>query len=232
MINYTGLSESRVAPVASELAEKKPQTLIIVSSDTRAARLSNDLGFFLKDREIITLYGEDLSFARYEAKNRDVTIKKLKALQALRQGVPLVVVAPVSAAIKKLPPHGYYEKKHLFLEMGKEYSIKDLASELADMGYERYGIVEGTGQFSVRGGILDVYTPESENPVRIEFFGDEVDSIRSFDRETQRSLKNLKEIDIYPAREISGDGTFFEEGVKKLTAEYKKYRRVLRSQSR
>ena len=105
MINYTGLSESRVAPVASELAEKKPQTLIIVSSDTRAARLSNDLGFFLKDREIITLYGEDLSFARYEAKNRDVTIKKLKALQALRQGVPLVVVAPVSAAIKKLPPH-------------------------------------------------------------------------------------------------------------------------------
>lgn len=223
MINYTGLSESRVAPVASELAEKKPQTLIIVSSDTRAARLSNDLGFFLKDREIITLYGEDLSFARYEAKNRDVTIKKLKALQALRQGVPLVVVAPVSAAIKKLPPHGYYEKKHLFLEMGKEYSIKDLASELADMGYERYGIVEGTGQFSVRGGILDVFTPESENPVRIEFFGDEVDSIRSFDRETQRSLKNLKEIDIYPAREISGDGAFFEEGVKKLTAEYKKY---------
>ena len=97
--------------------------------------------------------------------------------------------------------------------MGKEYNIKDLASELADMGYERYGIVEGTGQFSVRGGILDVFTPESENPVRIEFFGDEVDSIRSFDRETQRSLKNLKEIDIYPAREISGDGVF-EKGSK------------------
>lgn len=223
MINYTGLSESRVAPIASELAEEKDQTLIIVSSDTRAARLSNDLAFFLKDREIITLYGEDLSFARYEAKNRDVAIKKLKALQALRQGVPLVIVAPVSAAIKKLPPHGYYEKKSISLEMGKEYNLKDLASELADMGYERYGIVEGTGQFSVRGGILDIFTPESENPIRIEFFGDEVDSIRNFDKESQRSLKNLKRTDIYPAREISGGNEFIEKGLERLTAEYKRH---------
>ena len=223
MINYTGLSESRVAPIAAELAEKTGQTLIIVSSDTRAARLSGDLGFFLKDREIITLYGEDISFARYEAKNRDVTTKKLKALQALRQGVPLVIVAPVSAAIKKLPPHEFYEKKSLSLEMGKEYPLNEIAEELTGMGYERYGIVEGTGQFSVRGGILDIFTPENDNPVRIEFFGDEVDSIRTFDRETQRSVRNLKKIDIYPAREISGSDAFYEEGLEKLAKEYERY---------
>lgn len=227
MINYTGLSESRVAPIAAELAEKKPQTLIIVSSDTRAARLSQDIGFFLKDKEIITLYGEDASFTRYEAKNRDVTIKKLKALQALRQGVPLVVVAPVSAAIKKLPPHSFYEKKNLSLEMGKEYPLGLIAEELTDMGYERYGIVEGTGQFSIRGGILDVFTPENDNPVRIEFFGDEVDSIRTFDRETQRSLKNLSRIDIYPAREISGGSDFLDRGLAELSKEYERFAAAL-----
>ena len=200
MINYTGLSESRVAPIAAELAEKKPQTLIIVSSDTRAARLSQDIGFFLKDKEIITLYGEDASFTRYEAKNRDVTIKKLKALQALRQGVPLVVVAPVSAAIKKLPPHSFYEKKNLSLEMGKEYPLGLIAEELTDMGYERYGIVEGTGQFSIRGGLLDVFTPENDNPVRIEFFGDEVDSIRTF----ESSARPLSKKSLPPEISLAG----------------------------
>ena len=227
MINYTGISESRVSPVAAKLALEKDQTLIIVSSDTRATRLSQDLDFFLKEREIITLYGEDGSFARYEARNRDVTIKKLKALQALRQGVPLVVVAPVSAAVKKLPPHEYYEKKSIRIELGGEYSPAEIATELTDMGYERYSIVEGPGQFSLRGGILDVYTPENENPIRIEFFGDEADSIRTFDRETQRSIRNLKSADIYPAREMAGSDEFLKAGLERLRKEYTSYAKTI-----
>ena len=223
MINYTGISESRVAPIASRLIKETGQTLIIVSSDTRASRLSQDLSFFLKDREIMTLYGENVSFTRYDARNRDVTVKKLKALQALRQGVPLVVVAPVSVAIKKLPPHNFYEKKSIMLEMGEEYPVGDLAAELTDLGYERYGIVEGPGQFSLRGGILDVFTPEGEDPVRVEFFGDEVDSIRTFDQETQRSLRNMKKIEIYPAVELSGSDAFLKEGTEKLVKEYSRY---------
>ena len=223
MINYTGVSESRVAPIASELAGSAVQTLIIVSSDTRAARLAQDLGFFLKDREILTLYGENTSFARYEARNRDVTVKRLKALQALRQGVPLVVVAPVSAALKKLPPHEFYEKKSLTLSMGEEYPLGQIPQELTDLGYERYGIVEGPGQFSLRGGILDIFTPEGDEPVRIEFFGDEVDSIRTFDPETQRSLRNLRKVEIYPAGEITGDEGFLEKGIDKLKKEYARY---------
>ena len=223
MINYTGISESRTAPVAAGLIKEAGQTLIIVSSDTRASRLAGDLSFFLKDKEIVTLYGEEGSFTRYDARNRDVTIKKLKVLQALRQGVPLVVVAPVSAAIKKLPPHAYYEKKSLSLEMGKEYDLREIAGILTDLGYERYGIVEGPGQFSLRGGILDVFTPESENPVRIEFFGEEVDSIRTFDSVSQRSIRNLKSTDIYPAREIAGSDSFLEEGLNRMQREYKRY---------
>ena len=223
MINYTGVSESRVAPIASDIIRGSGQTLVIVSSDTRAARLAEDLNFFLGDREIITLFGEDVSFTRYEAKNRDVTVKKLKALQALRQGIPLVVVAPVSAAIKKLPPHEIYEKKSISLEMGMEYSLSDLQEALTDMGYERYGIVEGPGQFSIRGGILDIFTPEGDCPVRIEFFGDEVDSIRNFDPVSQRSLKNLRKAEIYPAVELSGNDEFLKKGMERLGREYRAY---------
>ncbi len=223
MINYTGISESRVAPIASRLIEESKQTLVMVSSDTRAARLSQDLSFFLKDREIVTLYGESISLTRYDARNRDVTVKKLRALQALRQGVPLVVVAPVSAAIKKLPPHNFYEKKSITLEMGEEYPLGALAGELTDLGYERYGIVEGPGQFSLRGGILDIFTPEGEEPFRVEFFGDEVDSIRTFDPETQRSLKNLRKLEIYPAVELSGSDEFLEKGTEKILKEYSRH---------
>ena len=223
MINYTGLSESRVAPVAAELAKEAGQTLIIVASDTRAARLAQDLGFFLRDRDIETLYGEDVSFTRFDARNRDVAVKRLRTLQALRQGVPLVVVAPVSAAIKKLPPHRIYDKKSIILEMGEEYSLSSLAGELTDMGYERYGVVEGPGQFSLRGGILDIFTPEGDDPVRIEFFGDEVDSIRTFDKETQRSIRNMKSTEIYPAREFTGDGDFLNAGLDKLEKSYARY---------
>ncbi|MBQ2161364.1 MAG: hypothetical protein II444_05985, partial [Firmicutes bacterium] len=223
MINYTGVSESRVAPVAAKLAKESNQTLIIVSSDTRASRLAQDLSFFLPEREILTLYGEETTFARYDAKNRDVTVKRLKTLQALRKGVPLVVVAPVSAALKKLPPHEYYDRKSIVLELGEEYSLPELSKELTDMGYERYGIVEGPGQFSIRGGILDIFTPDNSDPVRVEFFGDEVDSIRSFDRETQRSLKNLSKTEIYPARELTGSDEFLNRGLDSLRAEYEKY---------
>ena len=223
MINYTGISESRVAPIAAELINEAKQTLIIVSSDTRAARLAQDLEFFLPDEDILTLYGEETSFRRYDAKNREVTVRRLKALQALRKGVPLVIVAPVSAAIKKLPPHRYYDNKGITLELGKEYDLQSLAKTLADLGYERYGIVEGPGQFSLRGGILDVFTPEVSDPVRIEFFGDEVDSIRSFDRESQRSLENLKKVEIYPSMELTGSDDFLKAGVEKLEKAYAQY---------
>ena len=107
--------------------------------------------------------------------------------------------------------------------MGEEYDLKELAQALTDLGYERYGIVEGPGQFGLRGGILDIFTPESEDPVRIEFFGDEVDSIRTFDSVSQRSIKNLKETNIYPAREISGSDSFLQDGLEKLHRDYKRY---------
>lgn len=222
MINYAGLSDSRVSPYLADLIRDRGQALVIVSSDQRAKDLAQDLNFFLPGRDIRTLYGEDGFFTGAEAENRDVIINRTRVLQALSGGVPLVVVAPVSSAIKKLPPHDEYRIKNLTFRVGEEYSFSSIAAMLTDLGYERYPLVEGTGQFSIRGGIADVFPPDMDDPVRIEFFGDEVDSIRTFDSQNQRSLDNLRTVTICPAEELTGDADFLRDGVARLKKEYLK----------
>ncbi|MBR2749328.1 MAG: transcription-repair coupling factor, partial [Firmicutes bacterium] len=219
MINYAGLSDSRVSPYLADLIRDRGQALVIVSSDQRAKDLAQDLNFFLPGRDIRTLYGEDGFFTGAEAENRDVIINRTRVLQALSGGVPLVVVAPVSSAIKKLPPHDEYRIKNLTFRVGEEYSFSSIAAMLTDLGYERYPLVEGTGQFSIRGGIADVFPPDMDDPVRIEFFGDEVDSIRTFDSQNQRSLDNLRTVTICPAEELTGDADFLRDGVARLKKE-------------
>ena len=96
-------------------------------------------------------------------------------------------------------------KKHIrTLKNDSELDLDAFSRELADMGYERCAQVEAAGQFSIRGGILDIFSLTEENPWRIELWGDEIDSIRSFDVESQRSIENLTEITIYPATEEIG----------------------------
>ena len=89
------------------------------------------------------------------------------------------------------------------MNTGCEIDIEELKQSLVGMGYEHRPIVACPGDFAVRGGIIDVFTPDAEDPYRIELFGTDVDSVRSFDNDTQRSIENLKTIEIYPARQVS-----------------------------
>ena len=222
MINISGISESRTAPAAAYLCRQKDQSIIIVSTDVRAKRLALDLSFFVKDREIMVLPGEEPFFLRYDAKNHDQMIERLKALKALRTGLPAVVIAPVSAAIKKMTPHRFFEASTLRITRGEEVDLEKIKSDLVKMGYERMEIVDGRGQFSVRGGIIDVFTPDGEHPYRVELFGTEVDSVRTFDEDTQRSLENLKYIEIYPAEQIMASEDIFVKASEKLRKSYTK----------
>ena len=98
--------------------------------------------------------------------------------------------------------------------------FRSIREELVRLGYEKLGMVESPGEFSIRGGILDVFTPDSSRPYRIEFFDTEVDSIRSFDVATQRSVENLKYIEINPAQEIILDKDIFTKAAEKLRKVY------------
>ena len=215
MINVTGVSESRVAPAAAYYANQKDQSIIIVSTDVRAKRLASDLSFFVQDKEIITLPEEEQFLLRYAAKNQDHMLTRLRALKALRTGQPVVVIAPASAAVKKIAPHSSFEKSSFRLRLGEEVDLDKIKGKLVALGYERREMIDARGQFSVRGGILDIYTPDGETPYRIEFFGAEVDSIRAFDIDSQRSWKLCSLSKSIRQRKSSANVRFFKAPSKK-----------------
>lgn len=231
MINISGVSEARVAPCAAHMSKEKSQSIIIVPTYVRAQRLAGDLSFFVKDKDILVLPEEEQVFLRYEAKNHDRLIERMKALKALRTGQPVIVVAPVSAAIKKISPHKAFEEKVIKLKLGDIADLEKLKADLVAMGYEFSVTVESHGQFSVRGGIVDIFTPDNDNPYRIELFGDEVDSIRTFNKDTQRSIENLKYVEIYPAEQLTIESEAFERAGRAIAKEYEKQSKKLEASS-
>lgn len=227
MINITGASDARIAPIAAYAAKEESQTVIIVPTFIRAQRLASDLSFFVRDKEILVLPEEEQVFLQYNARNQDRLIERMKALKALRTGKPVIVVAPVSAAVKKITPHSVFEENVITLSMGQDIEPAALKERLVAMGYEYSHMVESHGQFSIRGGITDIFTPDGDHPYRIEFFGTEVDSIRTFDIDTQRSIENLKYAEIYPAQQIAAGGEAFGKAAAAIEKEYEKQARKL-----
>lgn len=220
MINISGVSESRVSPVAANMSKEKSQSLIITAGPERAKRLAADLSFFVSGKQILTLPEEEQSFLRYDAKDQDRLIKRMKAIKALVTGEPVIVVAPCFAAVKKMMPSSALRENIIRFSTGDETDLEKLKQKLTLMGYEYAGMVEGPGQFASRGGILDVFTPDMENPYRIEFFGNEIDSIRTFDKDSQRSISAINQIAIYPARQISPSAADMDAAEDEIRKEY------------
>lgn len=219
IINISGISESRCAPVISNLLKEEGQSLIVTATAARAERLASDLSFF-SEKEILVLPAEEQIFLRYEAKNHDQLIERLKILKALRTRQSCIVIAPVSAAVKKITPHRNFESASLKISLGDDVDLEKIKESLVRLGYERMEIVDTAGQFSIRGGIIDVFTPDSDHPFRLELFDTEVDSIRTFDIDTQRSMENLKYIEVFPAEQMLADKTVFNDAADRLYKEY------------
>jgi transcription-repair coupling factor (superfamily II helicase) len=131
----------------------------------------------------------------------DIQEQRAKTLWKIATGEASIVVAPVEAAAMKLFPAPFYAGLAQVLRRGEEVDVETLLTHLTSIGYTRMDMVEMPGQFTRRGGILDVYSPEADRPVRFEFFGDEIESIRKFDPETQRSAAPLDEARLLPLTE-------------------------------
>ncbi|MCL1808244.1 MAG: transcription-repair coupling factor [Clostridiales bacterium] len=223
IINLYGISENRIAPAAAEIAKgKNSQLLIIVPSETKAKRLAVDLSFFAQKKAYVMPPDEDVFF-RYDAKNHDLLHERIRILNALASGEECIVCAPVSAAVKKNPPCRVFKMNSIGLSQGRDVDVEELKKRLAKIGYERTQLVEAKGEFSVRGGIIDVFTPNADNPFRIELFGSEVDSIREFDADTQRSIQNLKSIRVIPSELMVNDNESFAMAIVKISKEYEEF---------
>lgn len=198
-----GLTSSQVSYLTAALTDgSNNPVLFLAAGSLSAKKKAGDLKSLLPDREVLIFPDLDPVPFGAIAQSREVMAQRLKTLQAILHSSDICVVAPAEALLKKLVPPEAFRAQFIELAVGDRIDLTDIIRRLVDQGYEKVDMVEGPGHFSTRGGILDIYPPTSENPVRIELFDDEIDSIRDFKAETQRSLDKRKQMTIGPAKEV------------------------------
>ncbi len=217
-INVPGVSDSVRAHLIYSVTKKlNLPSLTVTADETEARRICEDMKFFFED-DVIFFSGVDLLFYDVEARGRDITAVRLETLAKLLRGDRCHVVTTIDALQSVTVPKAVFEEGLINLSVGDDVELEELTERLIDLGYRREEMVEGAGQFSIRGGILDIFpcAKETELPVRIEFFDTEVDSIRIFDPETQRTVDRLETAKIYPSGELILDRESREKLIKKL----------------
>lgn len=197
----SGLSAVHRANLAAALRLKTGMPLFVISpDDTSAENLARDLCSMLRV-EVGVLGMRDYTFFPTEAASRQMEQKRIAALYALARGESPVTVASVPGLVQRCIPPKTLLETAFTIEDGGSYNLEDIEKRLIRCGYSRTEQVEGPGQFARRGGILDFFSPAGHEPVRIEFWGDDVDSMGSFDPSTQRRTERLERCVILPAAE-------------------------------
>jgi transcription-repair coupling factor (superfamily II helicase) len=178
--------------------------LVLTYSPERARGLADDARELLAGEEIEVLYYPEVASALYDGvlPPPHELAQRLRVLDRLATGKPSLVVAPVQAVLHLTTPHQLWTEARFDLRCGQAMGRDALVDRLLALGYQRISLVEAPGQLAARGGIVDFFPPTLPHPVRVEFFGEEIDSLRSFEPDTQRSLVPLKEVAVAPAVEI------------------------------
>ncbi len=201
-VDVCGLNGSARSLVLATLLQGYRRPALIIAPDPVKARdIVEDLGIFgLSD--VVSFPEDEILPYDYHDPDRDLTGFQMRALEAMAGSRCAALVCTLRSFLKKVFPPDTFRGLLIDLESGGEHDMFELASRLVDLGYERHGIVEAKGQFAIRGGILDIFEVGEEMPVRMEFDGDEISSMRSFDIETQRSSGNRSGLRIRPLHHL------------------------------
>ena len=203
ILQVSGCMESQKSHLMYGLSGIAPYRLILAEDERRAREIYEDYRFY--DRKVYFYPAKDLLFFQADIHGNLLIRQRMKVIKALLEEKELTVVTSIDGCMDFLESLEKIKEQLIHYESDSTVDTEQLKNQLVALGYERVGQVEMPGQFSVRGGIVDIYCLTEENPWRIELWGDEIDSIRSFDPESQRSLENLEELTIYPAVEHTGD---------------------------
>ena len=203
ILQVSGCMESQKSHLIYGLSEGISYRLILAEDERRAREIYEDYRFY--DRKVYSYPAKDLLFFQADIHGNLLIRQRMKVIKALLEEKELTVVTSIDGCMDFLESLEKIKEQLIHYESDSTVDTEQLKNQLVALGYERAGQVEMPGQFSVRGGIVDIYCLTEENPWRIELWGDEIDSIRSFDPESQRSLENLEEITIYPAVEHIGE---------------------------
>ena len=229
-VQISGVTDSQKIHVMHELSKDNPWRLVVTYDDTRAKEIFDDFSYFEPNTWLYP--ARDLLFYSSDIHGNLLTRQRMQVFKHLLEDEGGVVVTTVDGLMDHLLPLSMIKESCLNIMVGQTLDMEEIKHLLTGMGYERMGQVDGMGQFSVRGGILDVFPLTEEVPVRIELWGDEVDSIRSFDADSQRSIQQMDEVTIYPAAELILTKKDIEEGILCLEADEKKQEKAFRDQKK
>jgi len=198
-----GLKGSATAYVVAGLLESSGRNLLVITADQEAAdEFSRELAFFGSGPAPISFPAWDSAPFSAASPHPDISGARLDALSRMHGNQARVVVLPVAAALQRVLPRSLFNQVACYLVAGEEFEREELLARLVRLGYASAPLVEDRGTFAVRGGILDIFPPNLGTPVRIEFFGDTVETMRAFDPLTQRSLQPVEELVLLPSREL------------------------------
>jgi len=223
-VKVVGPEEACFSFMVSNIIQKLNKKVLIITHDnSRIETIYEDM-IRVIDKERVSIFPE-IEALPHEKINPDYNILKerISVLNEMQfANHENVVITSGTSILRKLMPKKYFRKKSIDINIDSEINLNEISTRLVQLGYEREKMVEEPGQFSIRGGILDIYTLVYDNPVRIELFGDEVDSIRFFNVESQRSVENIDDITITPVNEIVFDKKQIEKFLPKIKRDYKK----------
>lgn len=211
----TGVIDVQKTQMIYALHKEIGKTSLIISHDDAAARaIYNDISSF--DEKAVFYPSKDFIFYSADVHSSDITRQRFKAVDDIIRGEAGIVCTTAEALLERLMAKEDMQSLVFELREGDIIPIDKLVEKLVYMGYERSDAVEGVGQFALRGGIVDIYSPVHETAVRIEFWDDEVDSVRSFDVMSQRSLSKLEYLRVFPVKEIVFDQKAAEEAAEDM----------------
>ena len=217
LVSVSGCIDAQKPHMIYSLEHGKNYRLIVTFSDQRAKELYEEYAFF--DPEVVYYPAKDVLFYQSDIRGNLLTSQRISALKALQDRKECTVVTTFDALMNTMPPVENLKQAVIRVKPEQELNLSELTRTLVSMGYEKEYQVERMGQFAIRGGILDIFPLTEDNPVRIEMWGDDVDTIRYFDVESQKSIEEIGELEIYPACEVFLSDEILMAGIEKMRSE-------------
>src|SRR5699024_2366548 len=196
----TGPSRSLYTSIIQKKSNK--QMLIVTNQLSQAQQLYDDLTEYINESFIYLYPVKELITSEVAIASPEMRSERMTTLSAILNGDAKIIIAPIAGLKRILPPKELWEKYQLTFAQGESIDLTTYLQTFTDMGYKRVQMVTTPGEFSIRGGIIDIYPMTEKYPVRIELFDDEIDSIRYFNADSQRSLEQVNQITINPAEEM------------------------------
>lgn len=225
-ISISGCIEGQKCHLMYGAGEGYQQKVVIAASEIQARKLAEEYRSY--ERESYYFPSKDWLFYEADIHGNTIEQERLHVLKKLMAGNPVTIFLTMDALMDRLVPMEELKKHHYHVERYAKMDPVEMASNLVSMGYEKVISVENPGEFAIRGGIFDVYPMTEECPYRMELWGDEIDSIRSFDVESQRGIEELDEFWICPATEVVLTKEIIEKGLAKMEKEQKSYAAALK----